>query len=138
MVDSVEPGYLRLVEAVRHPTKDNWPFRYDQGLRLQRVAQGRRLVAETPVLPELKFMLDLENPTAKDAYGKFVSGRGNLVRFAAAWSDPDWKFPAGRTPDSGLGDSAESIRSRDGAVFDSALKAPLTQGHGASSVPQDD
>jgi hypothetical protein len=106
MADDFGSRYLRVVEAVRNPNKDNWPFRYDQGLRLQRVEQGRRLVAETSVLPELKFMIDLENPLAKDAYTAFVSGRGNLVRFAAAWSDPDWKFSAGRTPNSGLGDSA--------------------------------
>ena len=89
--------YLKLLDAVRSPTKDNWPFRYDQGLRIQRVDQGRRLVAETPVLPELKFMIDLENPLAKEAYTAFVSGKGNLVRFAAAWSDPDWSLSAGRT-----------------------------------------
>ena len=92
MADRFESGYLRLVEAVRNPTRDNWPFRYDQGLRLQRVEQGRRLVAETPVLPELKFMIDLENPLAKDAYTAFMSGKPAALRFAAAWSDPNWKL----------------------------------------------
>ena len=98
MVDSFESHYLQVVEAVRNPTKDNWLFRYDQGLRLQRVEQGRRLVAETPVLRELKFMIDLENPLAKEAYTAFVSGRPTTLRFAAAWSNPDWKLSAGRTP----------------------------------------
>ena len=113
-MDDFESRYLRLVEAVRNPTKDNWLLRYDQGLRLQRVEQGRRLVAETPVLRELKFMIDLENPLAKEAYTAFVLGRPTTLRFAAAWSDPNWKISGGRTIHASLGDSAGSNSSSGG------------------------
>ena len=90
VVETFEDRYHRLLEIVRNPTADNWQDRYDSGLRLERVAQGRRLVAETPVLPELKFMLDLQNVRAGPAWSDFVAGKSNLVRFAPAWSDPDW------------------------------------------------
>lgn len=52
------------------------------------------------------------------------SGKGNLVRFAAAWSDPDWKLSAGGTPNADLGDSAGSNHSPNSAGSNSALKAP--------------
>ena len=113
-MDDFESQYLRLVEAVRKPTKDNWTFRYDQGLRLQRVEQGRRLVAQTPVLRELKFMIDLENPLAKEAYTAFVSGKPTTLRFAAAWSNPNWKVSAGRMPNASPGDSTRSDFSSNG------------------------
>lgn len=135
MVDSFEARYQKLLAVVRSPTPENWTERYSSGLRLERVEQGRRLVAETPVLPEIKFMLDLQNVRAGPAWSDFVTVKSNLVRLAPAWSDPNWNASAGRTLNSGLGDSAESSRSRNGAGFHSALKAPLTQNPGASSVP---
>ncbi len=51
MVEGVEASYCRLLEIVKKPTQENWYERYSSGLRLDRVEQGRRLVAVTPVLP---------------------------------------------------------------------------------------
>ena len=98
VVESFDARYLRLLGVVRKPTPGNWQDRYDCALRLERVDQGRRLVAETPVLPEIKFMLDLQNVQSGLAYREFIAGRRNLVRFAPAWSDPDWMLSSGRTP----------------------------------------
>ena len=92
MVETFDVRYRRLLEAVKNPIADNWQARYDNGLRLERVAQGRRLVAETPVLPEIKFMLDTQNIRAGPAWSDFIAARSNFVRLAAAWSDPDWKL----------------------------------------------
>jgi hypothetical protein len=103
VASTFEESYLRLLELVRHPTPDNWYERYNNGLRLERVEQGRRLVAETPVLPEIRFMLDLQNVRAGPAWIDFVAVKSNLVRFAPSWSDPDWKLSAGRTPNNGAG-----------------------------------
>jgi len=89
-VESFESRYSRLLEIVRSPTPDNWFQRYDLGLRLERVEQGRRLVAETPVLPEIKFMGDMQNERFRDAYTSFIAGKGSRIRFAPAWSDPSW------------------------------------------------
>lgn len=135
MADDFEARYRKLLAVVRSPTHDNWYERYSSGLRLERVEQGRRLVAETPILPEIKFMLDLQNARAGPAWSDFVAVRSNLVRFAAAWSDPDWKLSTGRTPNASLGDSAGSNLSPNGAGFSSALKAPLNPDSRASSVP---
>jgi len=134
MVDSFEARYRKLLAVVQSPTPDNWYERYSTGLRLERVEQGRRLVAETPVLPEIKFMLDLQNVRAGPAWSDFVAVKSNLVRFAAAWSDPDWKLSTGRTLNASLGDSAGSNLSPNGAGFDSALKAPLNPDSRTSSV----
>lgn len=90
MVDTFEASYRKLLEIVRNPTQDNWFERYSKGLRLERVEQGRRLVAETPVLPEIKFMGDMENQRFRDAYIAFVAGKGRRIQFAPAWSDPNW------------------------------------------------
>ena len=103
MADDFNACYRKLLAVVRSPTPDNWYERYSNGLRLERVEQGRRLVAETPVLPEIKFMLDLQNVRAGPAWSDFVAVKSNLVRLASAWSDPDWKLSAGRTPDNGAG-----------------------------------
>ncbi len=135
MVDTFETRYQKLLADVRSPTHDNWYERYDSGLRLERVEQGRRLVAETPVLPEIKFMLDLQNLQSGPAWSDFIAVRRNLIRFAPAWSDPDWKLSTGRTPNASLGDSAGSNLSPNGAGSNSALKAPLNPDSRASSVP---
>ena len=103
VVEAFEDRYRKLLEIVRTPTVDNWQERYDSGLRLERVAQGRRLVAETPVLPELKFMLDLQNVQSGPAWSEFVAVKRNLVRFAPAWSDPDWNLSAGHAPNNRAG-----------------------------------
>ncbi len=135
MVETFEERYRRLLDVVRHPTADNWYQRYDGGLRLERVEWGRRLVVETPVLPEIRFMLDLQNVRAGPVWSDFIAAKSNLVRFAASWSDPDWKLSTGRAPNAGLGDSAGSNLSPNGAGFNSALKAPLNPDSRASSVP---
>ena len=98
MADAFEVRYLKALALVRNPTPDNWYERYSCGLRLERVEQGRRLVAETPVLPEIKFMLDLQNVRAGPAWSDFIAAKSNMVRFAPSWSDPDWRFSAGRHP----------------------------------------
>jgi hypothetical protein len=134
VADAFEVRYRKVLALVRNPTPDNWYERYDSGLRLERVEQGRRLVAETPVLPEIKFMLDLQNVRSGPAWSDFVAVKSNLVRFAPAWSDPEWNLSAGRTPDASLGDSAGSNLSPNGAGFNSALKAPLDPDSRASSV----
>ena len=103
MVDAFE-SYRRLLELVKNPTRDNWYQRYESGLRLERVEQGRRLVAETPVLPELRFMLDLQNVSAGPAWRDFVAVKSSLVRFAPSWSNPNWKLPTGRTSNASPGD----------------------------------
>jgi hypothetical protein len=133
--DSFEARYQKLLVVVKNPTPENWTERYSSGLRLERVEQGRRLVAETPVLPEIKFMLDLQNVRAGPAWSDFIAARSNLVRLAPAWSDPDWKLSTGRTPNASLGDSAGSNFSPNGAGFNSALKASLNPDSRASSIP---
>lgn len=90
MVDTFEARYHKLLAMVRNSTPDNWYERYNNGLRLERVEQGRRLVAETPVLPEIKFMGDMQNERFKDAYTAFIAGKGSRIRLAPAWSDPSW------------------------------------------------
>lgn len=68
-----------------------------------RVEQGRRLVAETPVLPRVAFWGDMQNEHFKEAYVAFVSGKGGVLRFAPVWSDPSWDSPVGRAGNAGPG-----------------------------------
>jgi hypothetical protein len=90
MADTFDVRYRKVLALVRNPTSDNWYERYDCGLRLERVEQGRRFVAETPVLPEIKFMGDMQNERFRDAYTAFIAGKGSRIRLAPAWSDPSW------------------------------------------------
>lgn len=101
MAESFEVLYRRLLALVRSPNQENWYQRYEMGARISRVEQGRRLVIETLVLPEIKFMLDLQNVRAGLAWSDFMAAKNNLVRLAPAWSDPDWEFTSGAKRDMG-------------------------------------
>lgn len=124
-----------MLAGVRNPTPDNWYERYNSGLGLERVEQGRRLVAVTPVLPEIKFMLDLHNVRAGPAWSDFVAIKSNLVRFAAAWSNPGWKSTIGRDPNVGSGDRTGSGISPDAVRSNPAPKLPPNPGSRAQFVP---
>ena len=92
VAESFETRYRMLLAAVRSPAPDNWHELYNNGLSLERVEQGRRLVAATPMNPETKSMLDLQNARAGPAWNDFVSIKSNLVPLAPVWSNQGWNL----------------------------------------------
>lgn len=91
MVETFDERYKRVLALVKAPTRENWFARYENGIELRHVQQGRKLVVETPLLPELASWLDLENPTASEAWRQFVAHQRPSVKFAVAYSGLDWR-----------------------------------------------
>lgn len=91
MAERVDERYRKVLALVKAPNKENWFPRYQNGIEIRYVQQGRKMVVETPLLPELAFWLDMENSVASEAWAQFVAHKRPSVRFAVAYSGLDWR-----------------------------------------------